>query len=212
MKNFKSMLIIASISLLALVGCNKPEQSATETTPAGTSNSTKKVPGQKSTVSNAGLLAVVSKTKIAVTSGNFVQAKKEFDRFEDAWKEVEDGIKAKSRDNYEAVEKSMDEISGELKAAKPQKDKLLDKSEKRYERTKKQVENAKKRTELQKRRTETEKKRVEAEKKRTEVEKVRAEEQKKRAESEEKRSEIEIQKNVALQMEIESLKRQLNPG
>ncbi|MBS9387174.1 MAG: DUF4363 domain-containing protein [Dolichospermum sp. BR01] len=125
MKNFKPMLIIASISLLALVGCNKPEKSATETTPAATSNSTKKVPGQKSTVSNAGLLAVVSKTKTAVTSGNFVQAKKEFDKFEDAWKEVEDGIKAKSRNNYDAVEKSMDEISGELKAAKPQKDKLL---------------------------------------------------------------------------------------
>ncbi|KHG41673.1 MAG: DUF4363 domain-containing protein [Aphanizomenon flos-aquae KM1D3_PB] len=125
MKNFKPMLIIASISLLALVGCNKPEQSATETTPAATSNSTKKVPGQKSTVSNAGLLAVVSKTETAVTSGNFVQAKKEFDKFEDAWKEVEDGIKAKSRNNYDAVEKSMDEISGALKAAKPQKDKLL---------------------------------------------------------------------------------------
>ena len=125
MKSFKPMLIIASISLLTLVGCNKPEQAATETTPAATSNSTEKVPGQKSTVSNAGLLAVVSKTKIAVTSGNFVQAKKEFDRFEDAWKEVEDGIKAKSRNNYDAVEKSMDEISGELKAAKPQKDKLL---------------------------------------------------------------------------------------
>ena len=125
MKSFKPMLIIASISLLTLVGCNKPEQAATETTPAATSNSTEKVPGQKSTVSNAGLLAVVSKTKTAVTSGNFVQAKKEFDKFEDAWKEVEDGIKAKSRNNYDAVEKSMDEISGELKAAKPQKDKLL---------------------------------------------------------------------------------------
>ncbi|MBO1053792.1 MAG: DUF4363 domain-containing protein [Dolichospermum sp. DET73] len=125
MKSFKPMLIIASISLLTLVGCNKPEQAATETTPAATSNSTKKVPGQKSTVSNAGLLAVVSKTKTAVKAGNFVQAKKEFDKFEDAWKEVEDGIKAKSRNNYDAVEKSMDEISGELKAAKPQKDKLL---------------------------------------------------------------------------------------
>ncbi len=125
MKSFKPMLIIAGISLLTLVGCNKPEQAATETTPAATSNSTEKVPGQKSTAGNTGLLAVVSKTKTAVKAGNFVQAKKEFDKFEDAWKEVEDGIKAKSRNNYEAVEKSMDEISGELKAAKPQKDKLL---------------------------------------------------------------------------------------
>ncbi len=54
-----------------------------------------------------------------------------------------------------------------------------------------QVENANKRTELQKRRVETEKKRVETEK---------------------KRSAVEIQKNIVLQMEIESLKRQLNPG
>ena len=53
------------------------------------------------------------------------------------------------------------------------------------------MENANKRTELQKRRTEVEKKRVEVEK---------------------KRSAVEIQKNIALQMEVESLKRQLNPG
>jgi hypothetical protein len=42
------------------------------------------------------------------------------------------------------------------------------------------------------------------------VEKVRAEEQKKRAESEIHRSAVEIQKNIVLQMEIDSLKRQLN--
>ena len=125
MKSFKPMLIIAGISLLTLVGCNNAEQATTETTPATTSNSTGKAPAKKSTAGNDGLLAVISKTKTAVTSGDFVQAKKEFDKFEDVWKEVEDGIKAKSRDNYEAVEKSMDEISGELKAAKPQKDKLL---------------------------------------------------------------------------------------
>ncbi|MEI6441731.1 MAG: DUF4363 domain-containing protein [Nostocales cyanobacterium ELA583] len=116
MKSFKPMLIIAGISLLTLVGCTNAEKATTETTSVATSNST---------AGNKGLLAVVSKTKTAVTSGNFVQAKKEFNKFENAWKEVEDGIKAKSRDNYEAIEKSMDEISGELKASKPQKDKLL---------------------------------------------------------------------------------------
>ncbi len=125
MKSFKPMLIIASISLLTLVGCNNAEKASTETTPAATSNSTGTAPGKTSTAGNNGLLAVVSKTKTAVKSGDFVQAKKEFDKFEDVWKEVEDGIKAKSRNNYDAVEKSMDEISGELKAAKPQKDKLL---------------------------------------------------------------------------------------
>ena len=84
-----------------------------------------------------------------------------------------------------------------------QKDKLIDETVKSYEKSKKEVANANKRTELQKKRvvnankrTETEKKRVEAEKKRTEAEK--------------KRSEVEIQKNMVLQKEIESLKRQLN--
>ena len=133
------------------------------------------------------------------------------------WKMVERLGRAIASDEYRDkmdVEDEIDRIFerelGKKDVVIAQKDKLLDKSEKRYERTKKQVENANKRTEIQKKRTETEKTRTEAEKKRTEVEKVRAEEQKKRAESEEKRSEIEIQKNVALQMEIESLKRQLN--
>jgi hypothetical protein len=40
----------------------------------------------------------------------------------------------------------------------------------------------------------------------------RIELQKRRTEKEKKRSAVEIQKNIALQMEIESLKRQLNPG
>jgi hypothetical protein len=125
MKSFKPILIIASISLLTLVGCNNAEKATTETTPGETPTSTTTVPEKTSTTGNSGLLTVVSKTKTAVKSGNFVQAKKEFDKFEDVWKEVEDGIKAKSRDNYDAIEESMDEISGELKAAKPEKNKLL---------------------------------------------------------------------------------------
>jgi hypothetical protein len=83
------------------------------------------------------------------------------------------------------------------------KDKLIDESVKRYEMSKKQVVNANKRTVAEKKRTEAEKKRTEAEKKRVDAEK-------KRTEAEKKRSEVEIQKNMVLQKEIESLKRQLN--
>jgi len=107
------------------------------------------------------------------------------------WKMVERLGRAIASDEYRDkmdVEDEIDRIFerelGKKDIVIAQKDKLLDKSEKRYERTKKQVENANNRTELQKRRTEKEK----------------------------KRSEVEIQKNIALQMEIESLKRQLNPG
>jgi len=91
-----------------------------------------------------------------------------------------------------------------------QKDKLIDETVKSYEKSKKEVVNANKRTEMEKKRVDAEKKRTEAEMKRTEVEKIRAEEQKKRAEAEKNRSEVEIQKNMVLQKEIDSLKRQLN--
>jgi hypothetical protein len=84
-----------------------------------------------------------------------------------------------------------------------QKDKLIDETVKSYEKSKKEVANANKRTELQK-------KRVVNANKRTEMEKKRVEAEKKRTEAEKKRSEVEIQKNIALQKEIESLKRQLN--
>ena len=108
-------------------------------------------------------------------------------------------------DVEDEIDRIFERALGEKDIVIAQKDKLLDKTAKRYAKSKKQVGSAKKRTELQRKRTESEKKRAEMEKKRTEMEKKRAEEQK-------NRSEVEIQKNIALQMEIESLKRQLNPG
>jgi hypothetical protein len=125
MKRFQPILMIAGFSLLALIGCTSTETSTTETTPAATASSSVATPVTTTNEGNNGLIAVLGKTRDAVTSDNFADAKKEFDKFEDVWKEVEDGIKAKSPDNYESIEKSMDEISGELKASTPQKDKLL---------------------------------------------------------------------------------------
>jgi hypothetical protein len=93
-----------------------------------------------------------------------------------------------------------------------QKDKLIDETVKSYEKSRKEVVNANKRTELQKKRVVNANKRTEMEKKLVEAEKKRTETEKKRTEAEKKRSEVEIQKNMFLQKEIESLKRQLNPG
>ncbi len=106
-------------------------------------------------------------------------------------------------DVEDEIDRIFERALGEKDIVIAQKDKLLDKTAKRYAKSKKQVESAIKRTELQRKRTESEKKRAEMEKKRTEMEKTRAEEQK-------NRSEVEIQKNIALQKEIDSLKRQLN--
>jgi septal ring factor EnvC (AmiA/AmiB activator) len=122
MNSLKSIALVAGISLLTLVGCTSTKEAAVQTPPNGS-------PAQSvsttSTTGNNNLLTAVSKTKTAVTAGDFVQAKKEFDEFEDVWEEVEDGIEAKSRPQYEAIEKSMDEVERELKASQPQKDKLL---------------------------------------------------------------------------------------
>jgi hypothetical protein len=38
----------------------------------------------------------------------------EFDQFEDAWEKVEDGIKAKSPKEYEAVEEMTEKVMAEL--------------------------------------------------------------------------------------------------
>ncbi|MEC4816461.1 MAG: DUF4363 domain-containing protein [Scytonema sp. PMC 1069.18] len=126
MKRFQSMLIVVGISLVALVGCTSTKETASQSTPDATPVTSAATSSPVATTTgNESLLAVVSKTKTAVNAGDFVKAKEEFDQFEDAWKKVEDGIKAKSRDKYEAIEKNMDDIEGELKASKPQKDKLL---------------------------------------------------------------------------------------
>ncbi|BAZ12680.1 hypothetical protein NIES4071_45120 [Calothrix sp. NIES-4071] len=118
-------LAALSLSAMLLAGCNNAEQAGTQAPP--TANPASKVESNSSTgsSSNTGaLLSVVSKTKAAVNKGDFAEAKKEFDGFENAWEKVEDGIKAKSRDKYNAIEKNADQIEDTLKASKPSKEKL----------------------------------------------------------------------------------------
>lgn len=126
MIRFNHVLIVATISLLTLAGCNSTEQTNTQTSPTVSPASSVDAVGVKTSKGGFdGLLGVVSNTKAAVESGDFAKAKTEFDKFEDFWKTVEDGVKAKSPDSYKAIEDSMDNINGELKASKPSKEKVL---------------------------------------------------------------------------------------
>jgi septal ring factor EnvC (AmiA/AmiB activator) len=77
------------------------------------------------THSSNDVLCVVSNTKAAVEAGNFSKANTEFSQFEDNWKQVEDGIKAKSSDRYKAIEDSLDRVTGELKGSQPNKQQVL---------------------------------------------------------------------------------------
>lgn len=101
------------ISLMILGGCS--QQTAVPTTEAAQTTGT----------DVSGLTAVVSKTRAAVEANNFSAAQTEFEQFETAWKPIEDGIKAKSPDNYDQIEASMDKISGGLRSSQPNAPELL---------------------------------------------------------------------------------------
>ena len=118
MKNFIYIIPLIAISLLTLVGCNSSQQSTTQTpatteTTGGTTVS--KTPGATQGGFDA-LVNVVSNTKTAVEAGNFDKAQQEFDKFENAWVKVEDGVKTKSSKTYNAIEDAATQVKGALKA------------------------------------------------------------------------------------------------
>ncbi|QLE42464.1 DUF4363 domain-containing protein [Nostoc sp. C052] len=148
MNRFNPVLIVSLISLMVLVGCNKGEEPTAQTPPAGSSVSetspsstpttspetsasptaTTKADTAVSPTANTdfkGLEGVVTNTKAAVEAGNFAKAKGEFDKFEDFWSKVEDGVKVKSPNAYKEIEDKSDELKAGLKASAPNKQKLL---------------------------------------------------------------------------------------
>lgn len=118
MRRFHILLVVGAVSLLALAGCNRAEQSAQ--TPANSAPQE-----QTNQAGFEGLRSVVTNTRSAVQSGDFTKAQTEFGKFEDNWSQVEDGVKAKSQDTYDAIEASMDEVNQGLRAASPDSEKLL---------------------------------------------------------------------------------------
>ncbi|HEY9663326.1 MAG TPA: hypothetical protein V6C65_33180, partial [Allocoleopsis sp.] len=147
---WKHAVVVGAVSLLALVGCSKGNEAtvsdassspAITSSPATTTTTSEASPSPDSTMNQTasnstttgqptnkefdGLLEVVSNTKADVESGDFAKAQTDFNNFETYWSQVEDGVKTKSSDSYDAIESSMDAISGELSASQPNKDKVL---------------------------------------------------------------------------------------
>ncbi len=129
MARFNQILILSAVTLLTLAGCDSAKKASTPQTsspaiPAATAVSTsEKVAASQGNYPE--LSAVVTNTKAAVQTGNFTKAKAEFDKFENAWKKVEDGIKAKDLKSYDAVEEKTEKVMKELKKSQPSKDKVL---------------------------------------------------------------------------------------
>lgn len=112
------------IGLSALVGCSNTPQRATEPTASSTAPTTDTAKITSVEGFNS-LRNVVTNTKAAVEAGDFAKAKTEFSQFEDSWSQVEDGVKDKSADTYDAIESSVDQINNELKASQPDQNKVL---------------------------------------------------------------------------------------
>ncbi|BAY64684.1 hypothetical protein NIES22_47840 [Calothrix brevissima NIES-22] len=136
MRHFNRLIIVVGISLMALVGCNKAEKSATQTSPSENSSpeavakTNTKTDSEKANTSTTktefdGLLGVITNTKVAVEARNFAKAKEEFGKFEDFWSKVEDGVKSKSPSAYKEIEDKSDELKAALKTAAPNKEKVL---------------------------------------------------------------------------------------
>ncbi|MEG4453938.1 hypothetical protein [Microcoleus sp. N9_A1] len=132
MARFNPILVLSAVTLVALAGCGDNQASTPPTAPSpvpsATTTTTTTTSGSEKPVSPASypeLMSVVTNTKAAVETGDFVKAKTEFDKFETSWDKVEDGIKAKEPKNYEAIEETTEKVTDELKKAQPSKDLVL---------------------------------------------------------------------------------------
>jgi hypothetical protein len=120
MNRIQSLLITGGV-VVGLISCGQPTPPEVAVTPttASTTAATKSATKPAITSASDGFAAltdVVSKTKTAVTAGNFEQGKTEFAKFEDSWKTVEDGVRAKAGGTYYgAIEKALDKVNAGLK-------------------------------------------------------------------------------------------------
>ena len=60
----------------------------------------------------------------ALKAGNLARARKSFEAFNDNWDNIEDLVKARSRESYDAIEKGMVTIERQLMPAKPDSDQV----------------------------------------------------------------------------------------
>ncbi|HYX14401.1 MAG TPA: DUF4363 domain-containing protein [Nostoc sp.] len=118
MKRLIYIISVTAITLVTLVGCNSDQKSTTQA-PA-TTETTAGTAVSKTTVATQGgfktLVSVLSNTKTMVQGGNFDKAQQEFNKFENSWFKVEDGVKTKSSKTYNLIEDAATQVKGALKA------------------------------------------------------------------------------------------------
>jgi hypothetical protein len=121
MDRIQSLLVTSAVvvGLVGLVSCSQPtppEVAVSPTTSPSTAAPKPSAAAEPTSAGFASLNTVVSKTRTAVTAGDFEQGKTEFGKFEDSWKTVEDGVRAKAGGTYYgAIEKAAGTVNTGLK-------------------------------------------------------------------------------------------------
>lgn len=118
MKRTRYQIIIGVVAgLITLAGCKSNEQAASPPQPLPPVNSPSAAQAPTADNGVTALQGVISNTRTAVQAGDFNKAKGEFEKFEDTWKTVEDGIKKKAPSTYEAIEANSDKVTDALKSS-----------------------------------------------------------------------------------------------
>ena len=125
MARFNQILILSAVTLLTLAGCDSAKEASTPQNSPSAVPATVKTDKAAPVINYPELSGLVFYTKNAVQAGNLAKAKTDFGKFENAWKKVEDRIKAKAPKSYNELEDSADKVTTELKKSQPSKDKLL---------------------------------------------------------------------------------------
>ncbi|MGC1524546.1 MAG: hypothetical protein WA783_00710 [Phormidesmis sp.] len=119
-----AVAVAGTLSLFTLVGCGSSSTpTATlpaETTPTATTSEA--TPSTNQSVPTGELSAMsmqVAETKAAVEAGDFDTAKTASSSIEDAWNQVEDGVKDKDKTAYDAIETHLDATNSSLKGSSP---------------------------------------------------------------------------------------------
>lgn len=115
---FRSSTFFSFVAgLLVLTACGSNNQPAAQVPSAAQSPLPVPAVPAAPAAGISNLQTVISNTTTAVNAGDFTKAKGEFDKFEDSWKTVEDGIKQKAPSTYEAIEADMDKVQDALKTS-----------------------------------------------------------------------------------------------
>lgn len=116
LRNFsRPAFAISAAAILSLSACGKPSNS-TAVEPAGSNSAVSSGISNSSAAGYPSLIKVIENTQGAVYAKDFDKAKQEFDQFEPAWKEVEDGVKQSSSKTYDDVEQGMESVSKAIRA------------------------------------------------------------------------------------------------